>query len=317
MAATGPNHGKVSPRDQGPGATPSQNNGATASQNMGGTPQATEFAVDRILSDEPHPNKQLTFIRFGRLPAEIRNMVWHEALAPRVIMIYPRVGSTQTKSPDQVDWKKIPGILFACKESRDIAKPYYQQKFTLVFTRALSTIVMCQIPIIMSKDDELAISATYLSTRFGDHDVTQVTVKAAEGAPEPRIDRLSLLGNSLLREGIDQEQLAHLLKTFSGAWGLTDHISPPSTWTTRWSPFGKQPDPKTLGRYLGDVEDVCIQSQTAGDVRNDADWLWMAFNFWCFDSTLANEWDYVDAWISENPVPYLGEEEEKKEEDGE
>lgn len=91
-------------------------------------------------------------------------------------------------------------------------------------------------------------------------------------------------------------------------------------WTTRWSPFGKQIDPQTFGRYLGDVEDVCIQPQISGGHGTLEDWLWMTFNIWCFDCMRDNEWDWADAWVSERSEPEEidgGEHEEDNGEDDE
>lgn len=289
--------------------------GATPSQDIGTTPQAMPFDVAiTTFSSECHPKKQTTFSPFGRLPAELRNKIWNAALAPRVIMIYPRDGRTQTESPQQIDWKKIPGILFANRESRKIAEHHYDQKFTLAFCKSMPMVVMCQIPVVMSAHDELAMSAIYLSTKFEERDIADVTVTAAVGAPQPLIQRISLLGPSLTREGINQEHLAQLLSMFSGAWDIPGDSSAAFPWTTRWSPFGKQPDPTTFGRHLGDVEDVSIQHQITGSDNTLEDWLWMTFNLWCFDSIYDNEWDWVDAWVAERPEPDLEEGDEEEQE---
>lgn len=80
----------------------------------------------------------LFFTLFNELPIEIRLQIWTAALpGPRVINIREKRPAGQTKDEeDDNDLflssdSKAPSMLFACKESRDVALEYYTPRFAL------------------------------------------------------------------------------------------------------------------------------------------------------------------------------------------
>lgn len=281
--------------------------------------QSTSHTGENAPSTGGHPKTQTTF---SDLPAELRNMIWHEALAPRVIMIYPCDSRVETDSLNQVDFDKIPGMLFANQESRRIALHHYKQRFTLTFTMRGRTTdrLMCRIPVIMSSHDELAFSAHYLSSVIEPRPtwsiepwrpIWSIDVESADGAPVPRIKRLSLLGDSLMREGINEENLVQLLDCGSRFWDLTPYQDQDPPWTTNWSPFGKQPDLRTFGPHLEDVEGVCIDFYYVSRHTYWGRWLAVSFSDWCAGSMYMMHRDQIDGCVVNLPVPpssLLGEE---------
>lgn len=280
--------------------------------------QSTSHTGENAPSTGGHSKPQTTF---SDLPAELRNMIWHEALAPRVIMIYPCDSRVETDSLNQVDFDKIPGMLFANQESRRIALHHYDQRFTLKFTQRVPTPtipgepdrILCRIPVIMSSHEELAFSAHYLSSVIEPHSVWSIDVEAADGAPGPWIKRLSLLGDSLMREGINEGNLVQLLNHESRVWDSIDDYGLDRPWTTNWSPFGKQPDLRTFGPHLEDVEGVCIEFYYVPQPSPASLewWLSGSFNAWCVSSMHLMHRDWIDGCVvllPEPPSSLLGEE---------
>jgi hypothetical protein len=262
--------------------------------------------VENAPSSEGHPKQQTTF---SDLPAELRNAIWHAALAPRVIMIYPRDGRSDTDSLNQVDYKKVPGMLFANRESRKIALHHYDQRFTFTFSEPAPTEeggVMCRIPVIMSTHDELAFSHSYLSARCLQFDQVLASVDAADGFPKPCIKRISLLGDSIMRKSINEEHLARHLSPDPNVWDTRDNIDfvgQDSFWNTEWISFAKFPGIRTLGPWLEDGENIYIRFDNGMIPQNFSYDEWLLRHFYVFCCIYIVDWDGICALVVELPEP--------------
>lgn len=264
--------------------------------------QPTSHIGEIALSTGGHPKPQTTF---SDLPAELRNMIWHEALVPRIIMIYPCDPRVDPDLLTLVDFDKIPGMLFANQESRRIALHHYNQRFTLIFTKSKGRgDIVCRIPVIMSSHDELAFSAHHLSSRIEDWPRWTISVRAADGAPTPWIKRFSLLGDSLMREGINEHHLAQILNPDFHAWDSTSYISKDHPWYINWRPLSNQADWKTFGPYLEDsMEEACFQFDYITSDCGLEWWLRWYFNTWCSVSMFVMDQNWIDACVVELPQP--------------
>lgn len=222
--------------------------------------QPTQLEVEKVFSHQDHSKQQLTF---RNLPAELRNMIWYAALAPRVIIIRPQERNAETDSPTRVDFNKIPGMLFANRESRLIAQRHYDQRFFFTFYTRLPTVqpdgsnyrVMCQIPVIMSALDEIAYSRSHIRAQVQKYPSIRTAINTFVGAPQPQIKRLSILSDRLIRHGINAEQLARLLDPVAPEY-LNYIISSGEMFT--WSTFGKCSEPELSDWYPEGVESLCI-----------------------------------------------------------
>lgn len=267
--------------------------------------QSTSHTGENTASTGGHPKTQTTF---SDLPAELRNMIWHEALAPRVIMIYPCDSRVETDSLNQVDFDKIPGMLFANQESRRIALHHYDQRFTLTFTKpnGRGRLMRSRIPVIMSSHDELAFPAHNLSSVIEEWPRWSISVEAADGAPTPWIKRFSLLGDRLMREGIKEHNLARILDPDSHSWHRASYTSKDHPWyiNCKWRPHSDKPDFKTFGPHLEDLmEGAGVHFVFIPGDDSVRHWMQWHFNIWCRLSMLMMDRYWLDACVVELPQP--------------
>ena len=168
----------------------------------------------------------------------------------------------------------------------------------------------------MATHDEVALSASQIASHWpldNWSEVVSISIDAADGAPEPSISRFSMLGDSLMRDGINTEYLAQLLDRDSSAWARTDFISIENPWTIDWSPFSQSREIEIFdtytedgesakngeyfedGEHSEDGESVCIQFDRNSDSLGH--WLRMGFNRWCHRAMYYMERDWIDAWV--------------------
>ncbi|KAG6358315.1 hypothetical protein INS49_014199 [Diaporthe citri] len=265
------------------------------------------LAAGKASSHEGHPKQHITF---SDLPSELRNMIWKAALMPRVIILKPQDRTAETNSPTRIDFNKIPGMLFANRESRLIALRHYDQRFTLTFSERVPTQpdgstsrLMCRIPVIMSTLDELAFSRPQIRFQMEGRDRLSISIDAAPGAPEPQIERFSLLGDSLVRHGIDTEHLARLLNPKTPEWKAT--IINFDIYATRyisWRPFSRRQELGLSDQHRKGVESLCIQFESFRAITLD-EWLRSGFSSWCRHDLYFVDHGYVDACVFDPTWP--------------
>lgn len=216
-------------------------------------------------------------------------MVWNAALVPRVVIIKPKDRATETDSPTKGDFNQIPGMLFVNRESRLIALRHFDQRFTLTFSKRMPaqpdgpiSRLMCRIPVIMSTIDQLAFSRPQLRAEITTFDHVSISIDAAAGAPEPQIGRISLLGDSLVRPGINTEDLARLLDPMAPEWEST--IGRSGFFASRyidWCPFGRCPELETSHRRDPKaVETLCVQFEFSFGASLQ-EWFRSGLGPWC------------------------------------
>lgn len=237
-------------------------------------------------------------------------MIWEAALVPRVIVLKPQDRATNIDSPTGIDFNEIPGMLFANRESRLIALRHYDQRFTLTFSERVPaqpdgsiSRTMCRIPVIMSTIDEVAFSRTQIRAKMHGHDRLSISIDAAPGAPEPRIERFSLLGDSLMRHGIDTEHLARLLNPKTPEWKAT--IIKFDIYATRyidWRPFSQCPELGLSERHRNGRESLCIQFESFRAITLD-EWLRSGFRSWCRHELDFVDHGYIDACVFDPTLP--------------
>lgn len=258
-------------------------------------------------SHEGHSKQHTTF---SDLPAELRNMIWEGALVPRVIILNPRHRNAETDSPTRIDFNKIPGMLFANRESRLIALRHYDQRFTLTFSERVPTQadgstsrLMCQFPVIMSTLDEVAFSRPQIRADIRGHDRLSISIDAAPGAPEPQIERFSLLGDKLMRPGVNTEHLAGLLNPKTPEWRSS--MINFDRYTSRyidWRPFSQCQAIGPSDRKRDGVECLCIQFETFRVMGFD-EWLRSGFKFWCRYELYLVDHGHIDACVFDLTFP--------------
>lgn len=135
-----------------------------------------------------HEGHSKQHITFSDLPAELRNMIWKAALVPRVIVLKPQDQTAETDSSTRIDFNKIPGMLFANRESRLFALRHYDQKFTLTFSEWVPTQPdgstsrhMCRIPVIRSTLDEIALSRSQIRAQMQGYGLLSISIDAHLG----------------------------------------------------------------------------------------------------------------------------------------
>lgn len=274
--------------------------------------QPIPLAVRRVSSHERHPKQRITF---SDLPAEIRNLIWNAALAPRLIVLDLKDRTTETESPTNIDFNNIPGMLFANRESRTIALHHCNQKFTVSITKSVriwpdgckperwNSHVMCRIPVIMSAVDEIAFSASqFLSHTRDDH--LAVSIDAPAGAPEPYIQRISMLNDNLMRRGIDTEHLARLLNPSCPEWDASESTNyGRGTKTMTWKPLHQWPKLSLSEKHLEQWETLRLEIEGSSLVNADR-WLRSGFAWWYkgvdLDLSMGRG---VGAWVFDFALP--------------
>lgn len=215
-------------------------------------------------------------------------MVWNAVFVPRVVIIKPKDRATKTDLPNKVDFNQIPGMLFVNRESRLIALRHYDQRFTLTFSKRVpaqpdgsTQRLMCRIPVIMSTIDQLAFSRPQLRAEITTFDHVSISIDAAPGVPEPQIGRISLLGDTLVRPGINTENLARLLDPMAPEWEST--IDESGIFASRyidWRPFSRCPDLGVSGRDSKAVETLCIKFKFSFSAGLQ-EWFRSGLDSWC------------------------------------
>lgn len=238
-------------------------------------------------------------------------MIWKAALVPRVIVLEPQDRNAETDSTPRIDFNKIPGMLFANRESRLIALRHYDQRFTLTFSKRVSknqpdgstNRLMCRIPVIMSTLDEIAFSRPQIRAQIKGYDLLSISIDAAPGAPEPQIERFSLLGDSLMRPGIDTERLAQLLNPKTPNWKAT--IINFDIYATRyidWRPFNQYQEPGLSEKHRNGMESLCVQFESFRAMTLD-EWLRSGFRSWCHHEMSFVDKGYIDACVFDPTWP--------------
>lgn len=255
--------------------------------------------MGKASSGEAHSKQPTTF---GDLPAEIRNMIWKAVLVPRVIILKPKDRTTETESPTEVDFNKVPGMLSANRESRLIALNHYDQRFTLAFSKQVPTQpdgstsrLLCRIPVIMSTLDEIAFSRSQIRTQFTDDDELRLSIDTPAGAPYPHIERFSLLGDSLMRHGIDTEHLARLLNPEGPDYEFNNIFSCRSV---KWRPFSQCPKLGLSDQYPEGVESAIFEFESFPGMGLN-EWLRFGFSIGCRNEMPVSfmELGWIDAYI--------------------
>ncbi|KAK7700987.1 hypothetical protein SLS64_010581 [Diaporthe eres] len=265
------------------------------------------LATGKSSCHEGHPKQHITF---SDLPDELRNMIWKAALVSRVILLKPQDRTAETDSPTEIDFNKIPGMLFANRESRLIALGHYDQRFTLTFSERVPTQPdgstsrhMCRIPVIMSTLDEIAFSRSQIRAQMQGYGPLSISIDAAPGAPEPRIERFSLLGDSLMRHGINTEHLARLLNPRTPEWKST--IINFDIYATRyidWRPFNQYQELGLSDKHRNGVESLCIQFESFRATTLE-EWLRSGFSSWCRHELYFVDKRYIDACVFDPTWP--------------
>ncbi|KAL1852879.1 hypothetical protein Daus18300_011961 [Diaporthe australafricana] len=251
-------------------------------------------------NEEHHPKPPTTF---SDLPGELRNMIWTAALVPRVILVSPNHGEYRDESnlPADAIYDTIPGILHVNRESRSIALEHYDQRFTLTFSKPYGCMgrspppPICRIPIIMASCDEIAFSVSQVCAQIGPSELTRVEIEVPDGAPQPWITRLCLLGDRLTRRGIDTERLARILDPWSSEWYFDDDPTIYKTQGIDWMPFNQWPELGLSDEYSEEVETLWVDFHHTG--MEVEDWLGGSFNGQCRNEKEVMDRDGLDAVV--------------------
>lgn len=232
-------------------------------------------------------------------------MIWKAALVPRVIILEPKNWAAETESTTETDSNKVPGMLSANRESRLIALHHYNQKFTLTFSTQMSTrlrdstrCLIRRIPVIMSTLDEIAFSSSQICTQVTADECLTISIGAVAGALEPCIKRFSMLGDTLMRRGINTEHLARLLNPRCPEWDAKDSTDTNRrrTQTVEWKPFSQW-------TKLGLPEEYSERWETLSVDFGPHDWLSPRHSSWCHGDSNLMGWDRIDAFIFDLPTP--------------